>query len=93
MNTEKLKPLTDDELNEIIIETRRSLRFAKAFARAIEAAYEKFCEFQVHYIHAVSHEREECAKIADEVAASYLTCEPADVAEYIAELIRARGKV
>lgn len=93
MNTEKLKPLTDDELHEIIIETRRNLRFAKDFARSIDAAYEKVSELQFHHIHAVSHEREQCAKIADEVAASRLTCEPADVAEYIAELIRARGKV
>ena len=67
--TEKLKPLTDDEIIELIIQTRKYLRFAKEFARAIETAYEKLCELEVHHMHAVSHEREECAKIAEKVAA------------------------
>ena len=92
--TEKLKPLTDDELNEIIIETRRTLRFAKDFARALEIAYEKFCELQVHHMQAISHEREQCAKIADEFTGNGWVEDAAwEAKNQIAAAIRARGKV
>tara|TARA_R110002126_G_scaffold1618_4_gene9499 strand:+ start:2739 stop:3035 length:297 start_codon:yes stop_codon:yes gene_type:complete len=90
--TEKLKPLNDDELNKIIKDTRRTLRFAKDFARALEIAYEKFCELQVHHMHAVSHEREECAKIADEFAGDcWIGDADWEAATRIAALIRAKG--
>lgn len=98
MNTEKLKPLTDDEIIELGIQTRKYLRFAKEFAHAIESAYEKLCELGVHHMHTVSHEREECAKIAENIPDNYwigdLTWEVKKrIAAQIAAEIRARGKV
>ena len=85
MNTEKLKPLTDDELNKLIKETWGLVSIAPQraveFARSIEAIV-------------AANEREQCAKIADEFAGDcWIGNADWEAAEYIAAKIRARGKV
>lgn len=113
MNTEKMKTLSEVDLreeewiNEILEFINKFIYCGGGIAHAdvmdfarsiIYLANEKLCELEVHHMHAVSHEREECAKIAENIPDNYwigdLTWEAKKrIADQIAAEIRARGKV
>lgn len=102
MNTEKLKPLTDDDLRdeEWINKILEFIKFINCGAGIEPVDVMDFsrniiylAKEQFEAIVAVN-EREECAKIADEVAGDcWIGDADWDAATRIAALIRARGKL
>ena len=103
MNTEKQKPLTDDDLREEEC-INEILEFIKNFIYCGEGiAHADFMDFTKNIIYlanekfgaiVAAHEREQCAKIADEFAGDcWIGNADWEAAEYISAKIRARGKV